>query len=219
MTTVPGQVSQFSLDEAQTVARERFGVTGTVRALPAERDQNFRLDDRSGPSYVLKIAARSDGPRVLAAQNAVLEHLARVAPELGVPRVIRTKEGEDIAAIDGPSGGQRLARLLSYVPGRLLVDVAPHAPELLTSLGAFFGRLDHALAGLTLPELSRGGDFHWDLQAAGAVIGPASLRDDRRSRVAEPSPRAHSQRRERSQRVGHRHHVTGRMCQWCDRLR
>jgi Ser/Thr protein kinase RdoA (MazF antagonist) len=214
MTTVPGQVSQFSLDEAQTVARERFGVTGTVRALPAERDQNFRLDDRSGPSYVLKIAARSDGPRVLAAQNAVLEHLARVAPELGVPRVIRTKEGEDIAVLDAPGGERQQARLLSFVPGRLLVEVAPHTPELLTSLGVFFGRLDHALAGLTLPELSRGGDFHWDLQAA-----PASLRDDRRSRVAEPSPRAHSQRRERSQRVGHRHHVTGRMCQWCDRLR
>ncbi|NNG17859.1 MAG: aminotransferase class III-fold pyridoxal phosphate-dependent enzyme [Gemmatimonadales bacterium] len=171
MTTVQGQAIRFSLDDARAVASDRYGVTGPLRVLAAERDQNFRVDDRSGHSYILKIAARSDRSELLAAQNAVLEHLARVAPELGVPRVIRTKEGEDIAALNGPGGGERqLARLLSYVPGRLLVELAPHTPELLTSFGAFFGRLDRALAELTLPELSRGGDFHWDLQAAGAVI-------------------------------------------------
>ncbi len=168
MTTVSRQRVTLTPDAARTVAREHYGVNAPAHPLPSERDQNFLVHSPAGPRYVLKIAGPNDGPAVLTAQNRVLEHLARHAPELGAPRLLRTTAGEGIASFRASDGSTRYARLLSYVPGGLLVDVAPHTPALLTSLGTFFGRLDRVLAGLSLPALGR--EFHWDLQRAGQVI-------------------------------------------------
>ncbi|MBI4401702.1 MAG: aminotransferase class III-fold pyridoxal phosphate-dependent enzyme [Nitrospirae bacterium] len=168
LETITQPVPQFSENEARTLARDLFGVTATARPLPSERDQNFLLETGSGPEFVLKIANSAEARGVLEAQNAVLEHLARQAPSLQCPRVRATTTGETIGMVRRPDVSVHFVRLLTYVPGHLLVEVSPHPPDLLHSLGAFFGRLDQALASFGHPALKR--KLHWDLKHASDVV-------------------------------------------------
>ncbi len=168
MATVIEQAPRFSREEASSLAREIFGVTASPSFLPSERDQNVLLDPGSGPEFVLKIANSSEDREVLAAQNQALDYLGRRDPSLGTPRILPTSKGEPIGATQGSDGALHLVRLLSYVPGHLLVDASPHTAEILHSLGAFFGRLDQALEGFSHPAFKR--DLQWDLRQAGRVV-------------------------------------------------
>lgn len=161
-------IPRYSVKEAQTLARELFGITATPTALPSERDQNFLLETEAGPEFVLKIAHAAESRAVLEAQNAALEHLATNMSSLRCPRVWRTTGREAIAVVQASDGTSHFVRLLTYVPGHLLAEAAPHSPDLLRSLGTFFGRLDQALADFAHPALKR--EHLWDLRRAGSVV-------------------------------------------------
>ena len=66
----------FSAAQAERVARDTYGLLGSVRALPGERDCNFHLDTADGRQYVLKIIDLEAGPETVECQLSVLEHLA-----------------------------------------------------------------------------------------------------------------------------------------------
>jgi len=168
MTAIPDAIPRFSADDASALARELFGVTAMARSLPSERDQNFLLEIGAGPVFVLKIANAAEAREALDAQNAALEHVARRNPSLQCPRVRPAISGDAVAKTQGVDGLSRFVRLLTYVPGHLLVHVGPHTPELLDSLGAFFGRLDRALEDFSHPTRRR--ELQWDLKQAGAVV-------------------------------------------------
>jgi Ser/Thr protein kinase RdoA (MazF antagonist) len=136
----------------------RWGVEGELRPLPGERDQNHVVDGR----YVLKISR--DDRALLEAQNRVLE---RLRPTGLVQEVVPALAGELIV----PVGDGRLARLLSYLPGRPIADVSSAS---LRSVGQAIARIDAALEGCDEPAFRR--DFHWDLEHAGeAVSDPRML--------------------------------------------
>ncbi|MFQ5993350.1 MAG: phosphotransferase, partial [Nitrospiraceae bacterium] len=180
MTTIRQQPPCFSETEARSSAGDLFGVTGTARPLPSERDQNFLLETDSGPEFVLKVSNSSESRANLEAQNQVLEYLAHKAPSLRCPRVMATTQGEHIGQRKRSDGSTHLVRLLSYVPGHLLVDVSPHTPELLHSFGLFFARLDQALASFSHPALKR--ELQWDLARARQVVGQQLVHIEDRER-------------------------------------
>ncbi len=159
---------QFTTQEAHVIAHERFGVSATPIALPSERDQNFLLETEAGPEFVLKIANVAETRTVLEAQHAVLEYLAENAPALRCPRVQRTTTGETITTVQSADGTAHFVHMVTYLPGHLLVEVAPHSPDLLRSLGVFFGQLDRTLAGFSHPALKR--THLWDLRHAASVV-------------------------------------------------
>ncbi len=153
------QLAGFAIGE---LLKRDYGLEGAMAPLTSERDQNV-LIDAGGQQYVLKIANAAEDRGFLALQNAVLEHLAAVAPELGVPRLVRAGEGKELTEWRLDSGTHAV-RLLSYLPGRLLSEV-PKTPALLASLGGFMGRLSTALQGFGHPATHRPG-FLWNLDEA-----------------------------------------------------
>src|ERR1700741_3904735 len=78
----------FSSDELLVIAQERFGLSGEVKPLVSERDQNARLRTPAG-EYVLKVANLREDRAALEFQQTVLAHLEAVAPDLPVPRIQR----------------------------------------------------------------------------------------------------------------------------------
>src|SRR5215510_4668956 len=80
----------FAAADLQAMAKELFGLTGEIASLVSERDQNALLKTAEG-DYVLKIANLGEDRAALAFQQAVLAHLAAVAPDLGVPRIRAAK--------------------------------------------------------------------------------------------------------------------------------
>jgi 4-aminobutyrate aminotransferase-like enzyme/Ser/Thr protein kinase RdoA (MazF antagonist) len=167
MVVIKQQAPVFSLAQGEQVAAEAFGVRGTAEALPGEHDQTFLLASADGDRYVLKLSHAAERREVLDLQNAALAHLAERNHTLGLPRVVPSLDGAVIATVAGPDGVSHFARLLTYVPGRLLAETSPHTPALLHSLGNLLGTLDAALADFTHPEAER--ELKWDLPRAGWI--------------------------------------------------
>jgi 4-aminobutyrate aminotransferase-like enzyme/Ser/Thr protein kinase RdoA (MazF antagonist) len=167
--------------QAERVASDLYGLRAAARALPGEYDDNFRLISDSGASYVLKVMHPGQDRRLVDLQCRALEHLGQRAPALPVPRLVRTRAGEDCAETDAAGGARRLVWLLTYVPGRLLAEARPHTGALLSGLGRFLGELDAALADFSHPAARR--ELKWDFARAGWVAGHLDL-------IREPARRA-----------------------------
>lgn len=152
---------------AEQIARDHFGIAARAERLDGEYDDNFRLHARDR-SWVLKIAPVGEDSAMLELQSAALQHLGR-----GEPRLARVEIG----------GVDRHVRLLDYISGRLLADVAPQSAALLRSLGAEVARVDATLLDFDHPAAHR--ELQWDLlQAAQLEPDVAHLRDARRRALA-----------------------------------
>ncbi len=159
---------QFTSEEATSLARDLYGVTGPTRPLPSERDQNFLIESSDGAAFVLKIANASEVRDILEAQNAALEYLAERETTLRCPRVIVSKSGQLILTVQAKDGTEHFVRLLSYIPGHLLVRTRPFSGSLLKDLGKCLGQLDRTLKDFSHPALQR--TLEWDLRNASAVV-------------------------------------------------
>ena len=158
----------LSSQAAAQLAQTLYGLTVTAQELPSERDQNFHLQAGAGQAFVLKIAGTVEQEAVLDFQNKALAHLMAGGEGVSCPRVWTTTAGESMVRLAGVNGATHFVRLLTYVPGKPLALVKPHAPELLRNLGAYLGGLDKALAAFDHPAMHR--TLHWDLKHATLVI-------------------------------------------------
>jgi 4-aminobutyrate aminotransferase-like enzyme/Ser/Thr protein kinase RdoA (MazF antagonist) len=158
---------RLSSGEAVRIARDLYGIGGAARELPSERDQNFHLEGPDG-AFVLKVAGPAEPDGVLQLQDEALLWLEERAPELAIPRLVAARSGETTVHVDDTGGPQRI-RLVTWLPGTLLADARPHAPELLGDLGRFLGRLDAALLGFTHPAAVER-DLDWNPSRSLAVI-------------------------------------------------
>jgi len=156
---------QLDPAELAVLLRRDYRLEGVLTPLVSERDQNM-LIDAGGRRYVLKIANAVEDRGTLALQNALLEHIAATLPALGVPRLVRTGDGREIAEWESGAASHAV-RVFEYLPGRLFSSV-PKTPALLASLGAFMGRFSAARKGFGHPLAHRPG-FLWNLDEAPAV--------------------------------------------------
>ncbi|MGP3697399.1 phosphotransferase [Rhodobacter sp. NSM] len=146
----------FTEREAEGLAETHFGLRGRADLLTSERDQNFRLTTEGG-SFVLKIANAAEPRGVTEFQTLALLHLESRAPDLPVPRVIRTRESEPWAEL--PSGN--LLRLLSWVEGEPLWRARGDASQR-RAVGACLGAIAAALADFSHPSADY--EILWDIR-------------------------------------------------------
>jgi 4-aminobutyrate aminotransferase-like enzyme/Ser/Thr protein kinase RdoA (MazF antagonist) len=166
--------------EAETLARDLYGFAATAKSLPGEYDDNFHLTARDktaengeGAGFVLKVMHPARERSFIDMQCRALQHLAQRAPQLALPRVRPNLRGEAFAEISAADGTRRLAWLLTYVPGTMLVKARPHSPELLQSLGRFLGEMDLALADFFHAAARR--ELKWDFVRAGWIRNHVQL--------------------------------------------
>ena len=176
------ETPDVSAEQAIDLAARLFGVRGTAAPLPSERDRNYLITAGEGERFVLKVASATDDPAVIDLQNAALAHIGARTTGVRVPRVHPTLSGESVAATTGPDGATHLVRLLSWLPGRVLAHVSPHAPALLESLGAAVAAVDRALLDFEHPAARRA--LKWDLaRATWAREYLGAVPDDRRRAI------------------------------------
>jgi 4-aminobutyrate aminotransferase-like enzyme/Ser/Thr protein kinase RdoA (MazF antagonist)/murein DD-endopeptidase MepM/ murein hydrolase activator NlpD len=160
---------RFGKDDAVRVARELYGLEASAEELPSERDRNFLLRTARG-AFVLKVSASNERPEVLDMQNRALLLLAEKDPDLPLPRILPSGQGDLTAPFHSRDGSRHAVRLLTHLPGTTLAQARPHPPELLSDIGRFLGRLDRALEGFS-HEASRRPDLDWDPAHSLDVIG------------------------------------------------
>lgn len=157
-----------ALDEKQVdlIAREVFGLTPmSLTRLDTERDDTFLLDDGEN-RHVLKVAHPRDAPDVLDFQVRALLHAIDRDPTLPLSRPVRSVDGELLPVVVGAEGEQRRARVLSYLPGRML-DYADTDATQRSAVGDAVGRLSLALSDFEHPASGR--ILEWDLQHLGTL--------------------------------------------------
>ena len=150
--------------EAAQLARKIFSLDVSAQSLPGEYDDNFHLTSADGHEFVLKVMHPARQQSFVEMQCQALQHLAKRAPRLSLPRVCTTPSGENFTLATLADGTKRLLWLLTYVSGTVLAEVNPHSQDLLRSLGRFLGEIDAALADFSHPATHR--ELKWDLSRA-----------------------------------------------------
>src|SRR5215831_3561743 len=112
---------QVSLDDAVRLARDLYGLEVSARSLPGEYDHNFQVTTAGG-AFVLKVMDASRERSLLELQCQALQHLADRAPEIVLPRVQLTRQGEAFTKV-ALNGHEHFVWLLSFLPGRVLAEV------------------------------------------------------------------------------------------------
>lgn len=151
-----------SLDEATVLRtlKDAYGLSGSLRALISERDQNFRLESPIGERYVVKIANECEPAEITDFQVQVLRHLESSACPVPVPHIMQTAQGSLIAEIEGQKSS---LRVVSYLPGKPAEDIRVQ-PALGYELGRSLALLDVSLEGFSHPGQSQ--VLMWDMQRA-----------------------------------------------------
>jgi 4-aminobutyrate aminotransferase-like enzyme/Ser/Thr protein kinase RdoA (MazF antagonist) len=153
--------------EAQSLARDLYGLTCEARELPGEYDCNFHLRAGDGREFVLKCMHPARERAFIEMQCAALTHLAKSAAKLPLPRLQPTVKGEACGQWSDAAGESRFVWMLGFLPGGTLAHANPHAPELLRGLGKFLGELDAALLGFDHAATHR--ELKWDSSRAGWI--------------------------------------------------
>jgi 4-aminobutyrate aminotransferase-like enzyme/Ser/Thr protein kinase RdoA (MazF antagonist) len=166
---------------AADIAETDYGVTGTVRELGGERDQNFRVDVPDGDAYVLKISAEQD-EAVVEFQTEAIEHIQRVDPELPVVAPVPTTNG-DQWTVSEHGGTRRQVRLFEFVPS----TDRPFSEldyESLVHYGATIARIGRALRGVFHPAAQY--KTAWSFRNVSALRSSlAAVDDDQHRALAE----------------------------------
>ena len=151
----------FSIEEIKNIADKLFGLTGTLASLDSERDQNYHIVTPDGDQFVIKIANSAEDPAIIDMQIKALEHIARVDPELPVPKVLLSRTGSAIEQIEAEDGRIHGVRVLTYMPGDF-PDDDDTSYVLLRPLGLCLARLTLALRGFFHPIANF--ELLWDLK-------------------------------------------------------
>ncbi|WP_281967170.1 phosphotransferase [Roseovarius nanhaiticus] len=174
----------ITLDMAAELARDLYGISGSITPLSAEKDANFRIRLDTGAQALLKVTNTAEDRGVTDMQTAALIHLAHVDPDLPVQRICRSVMGRSAEIITGPNGDPHIVRLMSFLSGTILAGASP-TPEFYPALGSFMARVTRGLRGFFHP--AAGHILQWDIKQAHRlrpmldVIGDAAMR----ARVAE----------------------------------
>lgn len=158
-TTAP----DLAPDAVKELVRQLYGFEGSVQSLAGERDQNCLVETVDGHRYVFKISNPSELPSVVDFQIAALDHIARISPELPVPRVVRTLEGGTYGTIALPGGQPTRVRMLTYLDGVQIRETARTAAQR-RAMGAGLAGLDLALHGFAHPGANH--DLLWNVATA-----------------------------------------------------
>jgi Ser/Thr protein kinase RdoA (MazF antagonist) len=158
----------LSPEDAERLARARYGIEGRADALSSERDQNFRIETAAGQRVLLKVSDPAEARQVTNLQTAILQHLERTDPGLPVPRILPARDGAVEIELDC-NGTPRVARLLSFLEGAPLATVAARSYCQRRRIGGLIGRTAAALAGFRHPAEAH--ELIWDM------AGAARLRD------------------------------------------
>ena len=156
-------VPSLPMDEVAALARRLYGISGSVKPLAGERDQNCCIETGDGARYVIKISNPSEPVAVVDFQIAALDHIARVAPGLPVPRVLRTLGGTTRDSVALAGGAHTTVRMLSYLDG-IQIRETPRTATQRRRMGTLLAELDLALRDFAHPAATH--NLLWNVSAA-----------------------------------------------------
>lgn len=138
-------MSTITTADAQRIALQLWNIDALLTPLPSEWGGTFKAET-ADDTYLLKIAPAHVPAQRTALEIAVVDHLASAHSGLSLPVLVKTADG--LSSVTTPHG---IARLYTWIPGKLWAEIHPHHPHLLEGLGTALGTLCNALQGFSHP--------------------------------------------------------------------
>jgi 4-aminobutyrate aminotransferase-like enzyme/Ser/Thr protein kinase RdoA (MazF antagonist) len=157
-TLLPATVT---VEAAERIAAELYGISARATTLPGEYDNNFRLTTSDGTGLVLKIMHPSRESALIDLQARALQHVAARAPGLSLQRVQPARNGKAISVVEIMPGVPQAVWAVGFLTGRPFAESQPKTMQLLEELGAYVGEMTAALADFDHPAAVR--ELKWDL--------------------------------------------------------
>ena len=151
----------FSNDEAITLLKDKFDISGTLERLPSDRDQVFHVQG-DADSYILKIYNSAEKTSVIELQDAAATHIMKNDKSLLVPKSLQ--KPRFIKKQDVPY----YLRLMPYYAGSFLNEKNLQTSDYF-ALGEFIGRLTKALEQFSHEGANR--SFLWDSARTDLIKG------------------------------------------------
>ncbi|WP_339530545.1 phosphotransferase [Pseudomonas mucidolens] len=172
--------SGLSAIQAQYLASSVFGIDGQASILTSERDQNFKISTDQGRDFVLKATHPSEDPGVTDFQTRAQLHIMNNGPDVPVPRLRLTLDGEYVYRRNIPGSEQSQAiRIIDFISGSPLSRVQ-RSNRLLESIGAALAHLNIALKGFNHPQMNH--KLLWDIQHLKELSALTGYIDDNEKR-------------------------------------
>jgi len=153
----------FNTTEAADIAQRLFGLEGPLKLLNGERDLNFLIATEHG-KFVFKIANALESPAMLECQHLVFQRLADAEVFPLVATALASVNGGLIETVSDTQGIEHCCRVLPFLEGRVMAEIADLKAQVLTDLGRRLALLDKALDGFTHAGLER--PLLWDMEQA-----------------------------------------------------
>ncbi|GAB1307906.1 aminotransferase class III-fold pyridoxal phosphate-dependent enzyme [Urechidicola sp. KH5] len=151
---------KISLQEASEILEKLYQISGEISELPGELDFNFKVKVSKTESYVLKISRPDSDLNALDFQSSLLTSIQDTT-EIITPQIIENTKQESISIYTDKSGCRRYVRLLSWIDGRIYVDVNPQTDDLRLQLGTYCGNLTNSLQHFKHQNANY--KFDWDI--------------------------------------------------------
>src|SRR5215475_10633552 len=164
LATMVAPSRPISFERILGLVQQHYGFEPRATRLTGERDENFRLTGPDGAQYVLKIANPAEDPAETDLQTAALLHIEKTDPALPCPRVLRDRSGGTYVRFVDEGGAERSARVLTFLPGRLL-GASTRSQRQRAACGGIGARLTLALRGFEHPAAMR--PIVWDVRHTG----------------------------------------------------
>ena len=137
--------------------RAHWNTDAPLTPLDGEYDLNFRVGDAA----VLKIMRAGCDPAFVEMQVAALKHLVGGQGACLVPTIVTTHDGRAMARLNDVDGQDRLAWMISAIPGKPYALIRPQTLQLIEDVGRALGMLDVKLSDFDHPQLDR--EIKWNL--------------------------------------------------------
>lgn len=154
----------LDVDDVARLLRQHYGISGELRPLVSERDQNFRVSESNGKRYVLKVANAAEDPLVTRFQIDTLMHIEKqeLARQIHVPHIVPTTGGASHVTWRN-NDESHVVRLVSWVDGAPMAD--QHRSEALCrSIGRYMAHIDITLQGFS--HAGENPSLLWDMKKA-----------------------------------------------------
>jgi Ser/Thr protein kinase RdoA (MazF antagonist) len=158
MAMVPPEVS---VDAAEAIARDHWGIDARAQPIRGERDRNFHLRTNDEREFLLKIANPAEDAAFRHMQIDALRHIARNPLDFQVPRCVPLPDGSVELRLPHPGDDTLDVRLHAWVPGLPFHEARRSAAQR-AAYGAALAHLQLALVDFT--HAAREHPVPWDLK-------------------------------------------------------
>ena len=152
---------KISLNQAEKILLDVYGIEGSVSPLPGYVDFNFKINTKKEERFVLKISRPNENKKYLDYQQKLLQFIHQSDEKIIAPKILFDQNDEAVSEIIDDYGNKRYVRMLTWVSGRVWSSVNPQLEGFRFSLGEQCGILTKALQSFDHPEAHY--YFDWDI--------------------------------------------------------